>query len=290
MIEKYLRGVYNEFLREMKDRKTLCELSGLHFIGGAHPNYAVGLVELLYILRYSYAYSFEYKLLFRRILAARGGCDGLRVTSLGCGNMIDYGSLTAAGGSDICYTGVDAVDWRCRYPVRAGDRVICCRADAGAYLNSLQVLDDDVYLFPKSISEFSDTSLGMLLTAFSRKPIRKNRFYLAVAVRGTGAGALQDLERFALVVSAAARNGFSVGEVTGQTRAGSAPYTYIDRLDDSYRYPDECKRLISNLSRCCSGLGCGNHCTGCAEILNRMPVLTDSQLNYRIVTMERRAA
>ena len=290
MIEKYLRGVYNAFLRELEGRENLCELAGLHFIGGTHPNYALGLVEPLYILRYSYAYSFEYKQLFRRILAARGGGEGLRVTSLGCGNMIDYGALAAAGGSGICYTGVDAVDWRYRYPVRSGDRVICYRADAGAYLNSRQALDDDVFLFPKSISEFSDASLGMLLDAFSRKPIRKDRFYLAVAVRGAGAGAGRDLERFALVVSAAARNGFAVTEMIGQTRAGSAPYTYIDRLDSSYRYPEECMRLIPNLSRCCTSLGCGDHCIGCAEILNRMPVLTDSQLNYCVVTMERRAA
>ena len=44
----------------------------------------------MYLLRYAFAYAFEYSRMYLDVLAQMDDVNNISVTSVGCGSMIDY--------------------------------------------------------------------------------------------------------------------------------------------------------------------------------------------------------
>lgn len=138
-------------------------------------DYTSDPAQAMYILRYLYGYAYEYKRMYRELLD-REPLSGntLAVTSIGCGNMVDYWSLRTAlrerpeTAAAVDYTGVDISGWSRRFHIRAasGDRAKFVQMDAAAYLKEPDRAASDVYIFPKSIGEFDgrNTVGGEVLT------------------------------------------------------------------------------------------------------------------------------
>lgn len=84
--------------------KTLCDFT----IDWGNPHYNYANMQLLYMIRYFYAYMMEYKHLFQYVRL-----DSFKVLSVGCGAYVDLLGLYLNNNQDknVKYTGVDPAVW-----------------------------------------------------------------------------------------------------------------------------------------------------------------------------------
>lgn len=210
----------------------------------------------MYILRYLYGYAYEYKQMYLRMLD-REACPGerLSVTSIGCGNMVDYWALRAAlaerpgavGGVD--YTGVDINAWSKRFHLRAedGDTVTFVQQDAAAYLQAQAAAGapaSDVYVFPKSIGEFDGrkTVDGPILRGI-REGLQavlaasaQERVWLLISLPKSEYYAQEDQAKCAFLREGLAQAGFSTGDPVGDFLTDGERQK-IRQADKGFSYP-----------------------------------------------------
>lgn len=108
-INDYLDDILEEFEDYVHSGIRLCDLKSVHFDAGKIPDYSNIHVQQLYLLRYAYAYSFEYKCMYRTLLDRTNFRKNISVTSIGCGSMLDYWALAnvVPRSCDIRYRGIE---------------------------------------------------------------------------------------------------------------------------------------------------------------------------------------
>lgn len=167
-ITKYLQTVYEDLQRYVDNDVCLCKFKELNFEAGALPDYEDINIQQLYLLRYAFAYAFEYSRMYLDVLSQMDGVNGISVTSVGCGSMIDYWSLVHALemkrkiDCSIRYVGIDKIDWSYKIPKRQNDEVHYLIGNAADVFAHNSQFISNVYFFPKSISEFSDGELNAI--------------------------------------------------------------------------------------------------------------------------------
>ena len=131
-INKYLDDILFDFKEYVTSGVRLCDLKEVHFDAGNLPDYSDIHVQQLYLLRYAYAYSFEYKRMYASLIRRMNPGMEIAVTSIGCGSMIDYWALTRVvpNRCTIRYRGIDTIDWSYRMEQRPQDDVLFRNADA----------------------------------------------------------------------------------------------------------------------------------------------------------------
>lgn len=124
-IDKYLDGILDDFEQYISSDVELCNLKKVHFDAGKVPDYSDIHSQQLYLLRYCYAYAFEYKRMYQMLKDTITLNNPLTVTSVGCGNMVDYWALAHSVGTKqkIYYRGVDFIDWNYKFSPRFQDKV-----------------------------------------------------------------------------------------------------------------------------------------------------------------------
>ena len=73
-INDYLDDILEEFEDYVHSGIRLCDLKSVHFDAGKIPDYSNIHVQQLYLLRYAYAYSFQYKCMYRTLLDRTNFC------------------------------------------------------------------------------------------------------------------------------------------------------------------------------------------------------------------------
>ncbi len=119
-ITQYLQGIYEDLQRYVDNDACLCKLKELNFEAGALPDYTDINIQQLYLLRYAFAYAFEYSRMYLNVLSQIDDVDYISVTSVGCGSMIDYWSMIHALemkklDCGIRYVGIDIIDFGKKY-------------------------------------------------------------------------------------------------------------------------------------------------------------------------------
>lgn len=92
-ITDYINMKGKKFRKKLASGYTMCECDTLRFNEGNLPDYRCYIVQDLYAMRYDLAYAHEYKRMYAEMLESLKPGASLEVTSLGCGNMVDYWSL-----------------------------------------------------------------------------------------------------------------------------------------------------------------------------------------------------
>lgn len=299
-IEEYLQDVADDFCAFLEERHQLCDLKRLHFDQGLFPDYSETHIQQLYLLRYAYSYAFEYYVIFKRLISIYSSIhssirDRLRISSIGCGNGMDYWALvnaledTGLRNCSVDYRGNDIVEWNYRIDPRENDIVNFLQKDIKEYLDVVRHFNSDVYIFPKSISEFDDTTFRSILNAFQFKKIETEEIGLIVSMRSNEENLRYDMGRVDGVKWAIVANGFEVVFDTNEERL--ACDTYIARIDGRFIYPDKALRQTIPMinTRCSHYLQFGENCSDeCGPRLTRKPILKTSFIRYRIVIFRRR--
>ncbi len=291
-INKYLDDILGEFQEYLKEGYKLCDLKAVHFDQGQIPDYDNIHVQQYYLLRYAYGYAFEYKLMYKALLEKYPRKKKISVTSIGCGPGLDYWALARVLEQrdeeevSIQYTGIDLINWDYLIPNRKKDHVYFHVNDAIEELAECEQLESNVYFFPKSISEFSDSDFKRLCRIFQTTPVKKDRIHILVSARSLEC----DLQRVKALGGAISNNGFTeVGAFSGFW-CPDDPEKKISKADSDFHHPGDVIDCLKELHACCS---CyqqnGEHCEeDCEDRLSRWPILKQGQVCYAILTFERK--
>ena len=226
-ITQYLQDIYEDLQRYIDNDVCLCKFKELNFEAGALPDYEDINIQQLYLLRYAFAYAFEYSRMYLDVLSQMDDVNNISVISVGCGSMIDYWSLVHALemrrkiGCSIRYVGIDKIDWNYKIPKRQNDEVHYLIGNAADIFTNNSQFISDVYFFPKSISEFSDCELNAMANSFSSKKIQKNRFFVCISLREDQGSMDRDMQKTKCIIEAIGKNGF-------KTKWPYTQYTYFN--------------------------------------------------------------
>lgn len=293
-ITDYVKEIYNDFSLYVNEKNYLCKLKELNFQAGAVPNYEVKEIQQLYLLRYAFAYAFEYSNMYYNILSKIEDINQIKVTSIGCGVMIDYWALIKSIkeiGLDriqIIYIGIDEIDWNYKFEKRKIDNVHFRKENIVDYMNSQAFFDSDIYFFPKSISEFDCDEMKAICDNFKNKEIIKDKIYFGISLRYDQWSMDRDMSKTKSIVDALRKNGFEADTSYDE-------YIYfkedkgIAAYDNEFKYPDDALDYIKTLNTHCKQFcEIGENCnTDCKSKLNRWPTLKTGKICYQVIEFER---
>lgn len=293
-IEQYLQNIYEDLRRYVDNDVCLCKFKELNYEAGAIPDYEDINIQQLYLLRYAFAYAFEYSRMYIDVLSQMDDINSISITSVGCGSMIDYWSLVHALNNscktdcNIKYVGIDKIDWKYKIPPRQGDKVYSLVRNAADVFEINKEFISDVYFFPKSISEFTDSELNAMANNFLEKKIQRNRFFVCISLREDQGSMGRDMQKTKIIIEAIGRNGF-------KTKWPYNQYLYFDcdkgitSLDDKFRYLSEALDFVKELYKECSNykIQRDNCKPDCQKYLSRWPVLKVTHIRYQVIMFER---
>lgn len=295
-INDYLSGILRGFQAYLNEGHPLCDLKFLNYDQGRIPDYEALHVQQYYLLRYAYGYAFEYKGMFQTLLERDTFEEKISVTSIGCGAALDYWALVRVleqrnrGHVSIEYTGIDLVCWSYRFQARSHDRVVFHTGDAVQKLADFDQLNSDVYVFPKSISEFSDDHFQRLCDVFRTAPIQKDTLHLLVSIRSDENSQQQDFQRIRQLRCAIVENGFQVDDSKDKHYIAKSPEEKIRLTDSDFKHPSDVIDCLKKLNTCCSHYqNDQRNCQpDCKKRLIRWPIINQGQARFGILSFERK--
>lgn len=293
-ITQYLQTVYEDLQRYVDNDVCLCKFKELNFEAGGLPDYEDINIQQLYLLRYAFAYAFEYSRMYLDVLSRMDDANNILVTSVGCGSMIDYWSLVHVLemknkiDCSIRYVGIDEIDWNYKIPGRQNDEVHYLIGNASNFFTNTSQFISDVYFFPKSISEFSDIELNVMANSFSSKNIQKDRFFVCISLREEQGSMDRDMQKTKCIIEAIGKNGF-------RTNWPYSQYTYFDcdsgivALDNDFQYPSDALNFVKHLYMECAKYKIQEkNCKfNCQKYLSRWPILKVNHIRYQVIMFER---
>lgn len=289
-INEYLDIILEDFEEYLRANPYLCYLKDVHYDGGRVPDYSDVHVQQLYLLRYAYAYAFEYKRMYQHLPEYFRAQSQLSVMSIGCGNMIDYWALAQVVGSrvDLRYRGFDSIDWAYKFSERENDRVWLTLGDAISAMEELPSIPADIIVFPKSISEFDHDAIDRFCECIRTKRILKRRVCVLVSLRTDQGSSQRDMSKTKKIYDAFLDAGF-------KTESHSNSFFYLAKqeekirlCDPSFKHPNEVVDLLIALhTRCAEYKEKQTSCEqSCIERLDRWPILGCRQMQWQMFDFE----
>lgn len=290
-ITDYINMKAENLKNKLAGGASLCSCSSLRFDAGRVPDYNDSVLQDVYALRYALAYAFEYKVMYNKLLERMTPGYELEVVSLGCGNMIDYWSLrqVVPASCHIHYHGVDAIDWKDKFSACLGDTVDFTQQDIFDYLNSCENLTADVYIFPKSISELTESKIYNISQIFLRKNRMKEEIHFLFSLRENDYSLKRDLKKTQMLYE-------YWMQYLGMESQDSPNRLFKWKNDELIYNCDrdfgvynlgEAYKLLENLPEMCENYTAGR-CCACAE--NRtQPMLRTKYMRFQIFTFREAA-
>lgn len=286
-INEYLDDILLDFKDYATSGIELCGLKDVHFDGGRIPHYSDLHVQQLYLLRYAYAYSFEYKQMYRSLIERLDPTSEMSVTSIGCGSMIDYWALTRVIPRDckIRYRGVDTVNWSYQMEKRPRDDVRFLNVDVVDLFRGASKLTADAYIFPKSISEFSLPDIRNICAELGEKVSSNKPIYFLFSLRTAQGSMERDMSKTHQLFQAMLDNGFNSDDNPNQymTLNDELQGQKIRLVDNDFCHPTEVIGFLTKeLHTCCVNFDGQNCQSDCESRLGRWPILKCQQARWQL--------
>ena len=285
-LDMYIHRICYDFKHEIEGGAGLEPLREISYREKQNtPDYSPKIAQQFYLLRYTYIYAFEYKQMFKALLQRIPHANSIDVTSIGCGNGIDYWALQNTlyelrqTNCQITYHGIDYVDWG-SYQVRklqkrSADVLDFVVQDALEYIRQRDTLTSNVFMFPKSISEFDEETFQQFCEEFAGKHFQQDTVHILISLRVGYMNA--DLNRSRQLAQAMERHGFQTHDDVEDVltfRGGNEGA--LGDVDDRFVYPDEVYQYLHNLE---SRLAC--------VAVRVHPMLNTKYIRYQILTFEK---
>lgn len=281
--------------------------------GGGAPDYEDETVEYLYMLRYAFAYAYEYYTMYKAWKNMLGAKTKVAVTSVGCGAYLDYWALTRVYGSynidNIDYTGIDPVDWKyARELLFGGDeQPDFFKGLLEDYLNSDKFKSADAYVFPKSLGEIRNKDRELEIFDLLCDRLKQNNresvwFLLSMPFNGTSDGVRENEETAEKLIESLKKNGYSLkNDEKNPPPQDKAIWTLDVKLfkwfwqkdKDGKNDVDKAIEVCANIENTCAKSegcdACTNNYKKCPGG-NWSPALKDSYMWWRILEFRRGGA
>lgn len=300
-IDKYLHLVFKDFKNAIElggqfdISKDICKLKTLDYKSEDIPDYKDEIIQQLYILRYGYAYFWEYIKLYEsalyKIMACKDAPLEVNVLSIGSGPGIDQYALSCEL-EDLKmkdrvkgkYVAFDKVRWNYSYDK---DWNINTKVVHNIYELRGINMKYNICIFPKSIGELDERTYREIIYYICDNCADKLILINSIRKDHTGF----DKERFdnlTFVLGAVKRFKYDKNELGIQT------FTAGDReingmYGEKYEYPQDIKDYLSDLLGHCKEYKLGE-CPDKAECLNllgRYPMTKAGNLSYEIVELKK---
>lgn len=306
----YLHDQYQSFERYYNDHRTetdfIEELRSLNYerqddVDGQEfaEIYSKRYIQELYALRYMYAYAYEYREIFRRLLNEQQLSGVINVLSVGCGYGVDYWALREALVENdneenrvfVKYTGIDEIHWFKRwgqdYLNMLPGNIEYREEDAVEYFRGAVKLPYNVIVFPKSISEFSEDEFATICDALRRVEFKyesrgneyeTKKIHFLISLRTDGnrevdPDDLEDKQRSDLLIEAMECNCFELSDPDAAEVRFADDEVRIDEVDADFFYPSEIREFMGELDE---------------SNISKRPITSTRFICNRIMTFERR--
>lgn len=297
-IDEFLLRVWNDFDRYIDTSDRLCDLKSITFEGDCLPDYEDVHIQQLYLLRYVLAYAYEYKCMYKAVLERGGFHSEIKVTSFGCGSMIDYWSLaevllSRCDGSVINYTGIDLTDWKYKMRKRTCDDVRLIQKNVVDWFNEIACFTSDIFIFPKSISELGNSVFDKICNNFQTKTFLNDRFHVLICLRynpNNGKINKDDLTKCISIYNAIKANGFLCDDNPYKTLPEVMEDKNIWVADNTLNYTQRFNSEILNQlsAKCRASSEEKENCLSSCQGINRYAMLSTKYACYQIFTFYRR--
>jgi len=227
-------------------------------------------------------------------LARLDNPDNVAVASIGCGNFLDYWALVKTvekkkKDCNIRYVGIDEIDWNYKAEKRKQDEVLFKKGDAVKFFEQNKEFISDIYFFPKSISEFSNEEMKIIVYNFKSKPVVKDKIILCFSIRANEYSRIRDMNKTGQIVQALEENGYK------QNNEKNVSWSFIENkgiilIDSAYRYPQDAYDYVINLNKKCNRyIETGTNCKSeCERYLNRKPITKTGTITYQIMEIDKK--
>lgn len=306
-ITKIIENIYNFRLKEFIDNnQNLCELSINFFNEDELPDYTKEHVQESYLLKYSLAYSFEFHIMYNKVIDFLKDKQCVNVLSLGCGSCIDYWSLCYTLykkklNIKINYIGVDKIKWESNGIEELFDKTNCAtnykfnkREEDNSYFLQSEIKDLenainnnskyneindvlsnlDIIIFPRSISEIggNDENNEVFKNIFNK--IKNDKIFLLSSTFNQ-----RDLNLFLNIVDNIL-NKLNLIKIKEENMLYFENAGGISAIDSYFQYPDNIKDIYKALceyknidSKNC--IKYNKHC-----YINESPILNSNKIKY----------
>ena len=293
-ITEYLNEIYIDFKNEIDKGRVLCDLKALTFEATCLPDYNNIQIQRLYLLRYAFAYGFEYSHIYSEALARLHNPNQVAVASIGCGNFIDYWSLIKTIEEKkkidctVRYVGIDEIDWNYKVEKRLQDNVTFKRGNAVQFFEKCTSFISDIYFFPKSISEFSSDEITIIANNLKSKPIEKDKIIFCFSIRTNEYSRTRDMDKTRRIKAALESNGYrqtNTEDVSWSFKENKGIISYAH----DFLYPQDAYDYVVSLNEKCNRyIEMGSNCEDeCKNYLNRKPTTKTGNITYQIMDFER---
>ena len=310
-VEKVITQVHDDLINFLEIEPSIEIFQSLRFDQGNIPDYSEPLIQQMYLLRYLFAYAYEYYGLFNCIIENLEFelYPKTRILSIGCGMAIDYLALrkTMDDYPDtkdtlIDYIGVDLVDWLYRFDSLKSDNFKFHKQDINCWMKShkFELLSRDIIIFPKSISEFTEEQFNALICSMIsiEGEFSRNRIVLCGSFRKTDSNNYLDRKRFDCFVDKfSIRFKMNVAKVISTTKENGVQIVvpqedFISHSDRFSRFPDQVLDTMLNLYKFCNRFKEQNqiHCNPCMcneSLVFKHPILRTKYIDFKIVILKR---
>ena len=288
LIEFAINNAWSNLLDAIPRTKPCC-VPAFGYQGNVPPDYNNPMNQHLYVLKYFPAYLYEYTKMYQQVFrrAIKRKIERLNVLSFGCGCGLDfYGLYFARKICDIthipvCYRGVDVVEWEYRGLIPNDDnlRFQISNHDITT-IPSNDLKQYNIFIFPKSLSEFPDVALKSLCSNI-RQSTFPSPFILAASTM-TIAYTDDECRIKSLIEAFGQKRDMLVPCCrTGQEIGICCDWSFWD-------YPKEIITNLKNINDFCSAFSACLHSQNCMNTPEaqraRTPILTQKFVRYYIET------
>ena len=291
-----LNNILKDFRREIDNTNNLCTLKELDFsVEDRFPDYNNLAIQQFYLLRYLFGYFSEYVVMYRELLRSQFLKDKLKVCSIGCGCGIDLWALQYVcdehifGNSMERYNGIDAVKWKYRDEFKGILNVSYSDGNI-ATKESFKHKDYNIFIFPKSICEFTEKEFQRLKELIINSEFRSKKFVVMGALRKSRF--TQDEQRLNEIAEVFTQNqGYEI--TGGNFRIAKENYmdaSHINSVVKDFNFPAYVRRYLKGLPRRCSNYRKNREFCydNCKKIIGRNPLESMSQLAYKMIFLEKK--
>lgn len=305
-INESLISICNNMLDQLKTEPSIECLRDLRFDLEESPDYSKSLNQQLYLLRYLYAYHYEYYKAFNDMFGLTASdvkSEYYNVLSIGCGVGFDYSAFKCVLRNNkidefvqmICYNGIDTIRWKYSCKKEGYDLFNVDTQDFRTWLdeNADIFSKSDIFLFPKSIGEFPDDYFLDILNMLKRKELKVRRQSIAIIGSFRKSKHDSDTDRFdRFVKQVMASGGYTKKNSIRCYRALDIDFPKIHNVMTWIPpYPEKITMELLNLNKHCNKFikqGCCCEHPNCQDsMVFKNPITTTRYFDYKVVILKR---
>lgn len=268
-IKKIIDAIISSVRKEIQalpDLKTVNKIFSRHHTG--KYCYSDSFEQKLYLLRYFYAYYYEYRKMVKEVTPC---LDDINMFSIGTGSGIDalaLKNIAAYYNKNFTYCGVDIIDWGDRETV-IGElpQVTFLKHNINAQTPCL-IENANIICFPKSLSDIRESEMESILKWLKRTQCLQSQIFLVASFTNSAHEVGEEQTRYSNIIEVFMEKKYLCHrnekiQFSIPSNSGEKIYEY----DTNALYPDALLDFVRRelMTLCARHNTKGEHCDSCEK-------------------------